>query len=137
MTTNLPLPSTQIARDKAAPKMRFLYPLAAACTAIVFLSPSNGEAQTGAAKLRANQQQAIELALQDVDPAMRPVARQQLVASFANFNEAQIAMMIARMNASRAEAAAKPAPVVEAETTTTPATKARCRPERTASVPNW
>ncbi len=127
MTTHLPLPSTQIARDKAAPKMRFLYPLAAVCIAVVFLSPSDGEAQTGATKLRADQQQAIALALKDVEPAMRPMARQQLAASFANFNEAQIAMMVARMNANRAEAAAKPAPVVEAETVATPEDKAFMR----------
>jgi hypothetical protein len=127
MTTHLPLPSTQIAKEKSAPKMRFLYPLAAVCTAVVFLSPSSGEAQTGAAKLRADQERAIEMALQDVEPAMRPMARQQLAASFATFNEAQIAMMITRMNANRAEAAARPAPVAEIETVATPDDRAFMR----------
>jgi hypothetical protein len=127
MTTNLPLPSTQIAKEKAAPKMRFLYPLAAVCVAVVFLAPGDGEAQTGAAKLRPDQERAIELMLKDVEPAMRPMARQQLVTSFANFSEAQISMMIARMNANTAEAAARPAPVVEAETVATPEDRAFMR----------
>lgn len=127
MTTNLPLPSTQIASEKAAPKMRFLYPLAAVCIAVVFLSPGNGQAQTGAANLRADQQQAIELALQDVDPAVRPMARQQLVASFANFNEAQIAMMIGKMKANRAEAAAVPTPVADVDTAASPEDRAFMR----------
>lgn len=120
MTTNLPLPSTQIAKDKSAPKMRFLYPLAAVCVAAVFMSPGNGEAQTGGKKLRADQEKAIELALKDVEPAMRPAARQQLADTFSNFNEAQIAMMVAKMNENRAAEAAKPVPVFEAETVSTP-----------------
>jgi hypothetical protein len=93
--------------------MRFLYPLAAVCLAAVFLSPSTGEAQTGAIKLRPDQERAIELALQEVEPAMRPMARQQLAATFANFNEAQITMMIAKMGENRAAAASVPKPVVE------------------------
>jgi hypothetical protein len=120
MTTNIPLSSTQIANDKAAPKMRFLYPLAAVCLAAVFMSPGNGEAQTSAPKLRADQERAIELALKEVEPAMRPMARQQLAISFANFNEAQIAMMVAKMNENRAESAARPVPVAEVETVSTP-----------------
>lgn len=118
--TGLPLPSTQIAQSKASPKMRFLYPLAAVCVAAVFLSPGNGEAQTGAPKLRPDQERAIELMLKDVEPAMRPMARQQLAQSFAPFNEAQIAMMVAKMNENKAAEAAKPAPVVEVETVSTP-----------------
>ena len=55
--------------------MRFLYPLAAVCIAAVFLTPTTGEAQTAARKLRADQERAIELALKDVEPAMRPMAR--------------------------------------------------------------
>ena len=82
MTTHIPLPSTQIANDKAAPKMRFLYPLAAVCIAAVFLSPSNGEAQTGATKLRPDQERAIELALQGCRaghaPDGAPAARREL-----------------------------------------------------------
>jgi len=122
MTT--PRPSMQTAKDKATPKMRFLYPLAAACLAAVFLYPGKGQAQTGAPKLRADQERAIELALKDVEPAMRPMARQQLAASFATFNEAQIAMMIAKMNENRAAEAATPAPEPEVETVTTPEDRA-------------
>lgn len=127
MTTNLPLPSTQIAKEKAAPRLRFLYPLAAVCIAAVFLAPGDGEAQTGAAKLRPDQERAIELMLKDVEPAMRPMAREQLVASFANFSETQISMMLGKMNASTAEAVARPAPVVEAETVATPEDRAFMR----------
>lgn len=118
--THIPLPSTQIANARSSVRMRFLYPLAAVCIAAVFLSPSNGEAQTGTTKLRPDQERAIELALKDVEPAMRPMARQQLAVSFGNFNEAQIAMMIAKMNENRAAEAAKPTPVVEVETVSTP-----------------
>src|SRR5690606_20422871 len=96
------------------PDMRFLFPLAAICAAAVLLSPSTGEAQSSAVKLRPDQERAVELALREVEPAMRPMARQQLAATFANLNEAQIAMMIARMDVSRGEAANAPAPAVEA-----------------------
>ncbi len=119
MNADLPLPSTQIARDKTAPTMRFLYPLAAICTAIVFLSPGQSHAQTGGPILRADQQAAIELALRDVEHAMRPMARQQLAITFANFNEAQIAMMVAKISADRAGATTEPVPVEEAETAAT------------------
>lgn len=95
MTTNIPLPSTQIAQDKSAPKMRFLYPLAAICTAIVFLSPTTGDAQPSAKKLRPDQERAIELALAEVEPAMRPMAREQLATTFGQFSETQIATMVA------------------------------------------
>jgi hypothetical protein len=122
--TGLPLPSTQIAQSKASPKMRFLYPLAAVCVAAVFLSPGAGEAQTGTPKLRPDQERAIEMMLKDVEPAMRPMARQQLAASFGNFSEAQIAMMVAKMNENKAAEAAKPAPVVEIETVATPEDRA-------------
>ena len=121
MTTQLPLPSTQVAQETHKHRMRFLYPLAAICIAAVFLAPSSGQAQTaGAIKLRPDQQRAIELALQDVDPAMRPMARDQLAATFANFNEAQIAMMIAKMGENRAAAASAPAPVVDEGHPSTP-----------------
>lgn len=45
-TEDLPMPSTQVVQRARAPKMRFLYPLAAVCIAAVFLSPKSGEAQT-------------------------------------------------------------------------------------------
>lgn len=121
MTTQLPLPSTQVAQETHKHRMRFLYPLAAICIAAVFLAPSSGEAQTGGAiKLRPDQQRAIELALQDVDPAMRAMARDQLAATFVNFNEAQIAMMIAKMGENRAAAANTPAPAVDEGRPSTP-----------------
>lgn len=69
MTTHVPLPSTQIVREKAAPRMRFVYPLAAICAAIVLLSPEGGVAQTGAEKLPAEQEDAIDLSSQDAGPA--------------------------------------------------------------------
>jgi len=120
MKTNIPLPSTQIAQDKSAPKMRFLYPLAAICTAIVFLSPTTGDAQPSAKKLRPDQERAIELALAEVEPAMRPMAREQLATTFGQFSETQIAMMVAQMKASATAAANTPPPAVEAETVATP-----------------
>ncbi len=127
MTNHLPLPSTQIANRKP-PKMRFLYPLAAICVAVVFLSPAPGDAQTsGAIKLRPDQERAIELMLKDVEPAMRPMARQQLAASFVHFSEAQIAMTVAKMNQNRASQAATPAPAPEAETFATPEDRAFMR----------
>ena len=120
MKTNIPLPSTQIAQDKSAPKMRFLYPLAAICTAIVFLSPTTGDAQPSAKKLRPDQERAIELALAEVEPAMRPMAREQLATTFGQFSETQIAMMVAQMKANAMTAANTPPPAVEAETVATP-----------------
>ncbi len=121
MTTSLPMPSTQAAKKSAQPTMRFLYPLAAVCIAAVFLSPSSGQAQTSAAKLRPDQERAIELALKDVEPSMRPMARAQLATTFANFSEAQIAMMVAKMNENRTAQAKAPKPVVEVETVATAA----------------
>ena len=121
MTTNIPLPSTQIVNRVSRPTMRFLYPLAALCVAAVFLTPTSGIAQTGA-KLRADQERAIELALKDVEPAMRPMARQQLAATFGQFSEAQIAMMITQMKTNATAEANKPTLVaaVEAEAVATP-----------------
>lgn len=113
--TNMPMPSTQVVNKALQPKMRFLYPLAAACVAIVFLSPTTSEAQSaGATKLRPDQERAIEAMLKDVEPAMRPMARQQLAQSFANFSEAQISMMMAKMADNKA-AEAKAPKVVEEE----------------------
>jgi hypothetical protein len=121
MTTNLPMPSTQVAKASTQTGMRFLYPLAAVCIAAVFLAPSSGEAQSGGAtKLRPDQERAIEIALKEVEPAMRPMARQQLATTFAMLSEAQIAMMIAQMHANAKDMAAEPAPAVEAETVATP-----------------
>jgi hypothetical protein len=103
---------------KRTPSMRFLYPLAAACTAGVLLAPPPAHAQTP--KLRPDQERAIEAMLQDVEPAMRPMARQQLATSFANFSEAQIAMMMAKIKENKAAAAKAPKPVAEVETPSTP-----------------
>ncbi len=119
MTTQIPLPSTQIVNNVSGPRMRFLYPLAAACVAAIFLTPTTGEAQS-AGQLRADQQRAIELALNDVEPAMRPAARAQLAATFGQFSEAQIAMLVSQMTAN---AGKQPAPtqVAATETVATPA----------------
>lgn len=119
MTANIPLPSTQVVNRVTYPRMRFLYPLAAVCVAAVFMSPTTGEAQTGA-KRRPDQERAIELALKDVEPAMRPVARQQLAATFGQFSEAQIAMMVAQMKANAGAEANKPTLVADVETVATP-----------------
>ena len=120
-TEKLPLPSTQVVNRANAPKMRFLYPLAAVCLAAVFMSPSSGEAQTaGAIKLRPDQERAIEAMLKDVEPSMRPMARQQLATSFANFSEAQIAVMMSKMSENTAAKAKAPTPVVEVERASTP-----------------
>ncbi|HOZ26603.1 MAG: hypothetical protein KBF30_00605 [Hyphomonadaceae bacterium] len=117
----MPMPSTQAVEKASSHKMRFLYPLAAVCLAAVFLSPSSGEAQTGgAAKLRPDQERAIEAMLKDVEPSMRPMARQQLASSFANFSEAQIAMMMSKMAENNTVKANTPAPVVEVEQPSTP-----------------
>lgn len=40
------IPSATVAKTVTAPKMRFIYPLAAVCLAAVLLTPSNGQAQT-------------------------------------------------------------------------------------------
>lgn len=104
MTINIPLPSTQIVNRVSRPTMRFIYPLAAVCVAAVLLTPTSGDAQTPGARLRPDQERAIELALADVAPAMRPAARTQLAATFGNFNEAQIAMMVSQMVASNSAA---------------------------------
>jgi hypothetical protein len=118
MTAPTTARSSQVAKGSTTTKMRFLYPLAAACTAAVFLAPSPGHAQT--AKLRPDQERAIEAMLQEVEPAMRPMARQQLATSFANFSEAQIAMMMAKMKENKAAAAKAPKPIAEVETPSTP-----------------
>jgi gas vesicle protein len=114
-----PLPASSKATNiETAPKTWFIYPLAVACTAAVLFAPTHSNAQTP--KLRPDQERAIEAMLQEVEPAMRPMARQQLAASFANFNEAQIAMMMAKMKENKTAPAKAPKPVVEAETPSTP-----------------
>jgi hypothetical protein len=112
MTPDSLAPPADAARTLTAPKLRFLYPLAAVLTCTVLLAPPSAEAQTP--KLRPDQTRAIEAALQDVEPAMRPMAREQLARTFASFSEAQIAMMMAKMNENKTAAAAKPAKAVEA-----------------------
>jgi hypothetical protein len=104
-------PSADVAKAVTMPKMRFLYPLAAVLACAVFLAPGVGEAQTP--KLRPDQERAIEAALKDVEPSMRPMAREQLAKTFAPFSEQQIAMMMAKMESNRRAEAAKPAPVKE------------------------
>ncbi len=121
MTTNLPIPSTQVANTATQPRMRFLYPLAAVCVAAEFLAPSSGEAQTGdAAKLRPDQERAITLMLADIDPAMRTAARQGLARSIAHLGEAQVALMVSKMAQNKATAAAEPEPAPYTETVATP-----------------
>ena len=111
-------PSPKAPKTDTTPRMWFVYPLAIACTAAVLFAPTDGNAQTP--KLRPDQERAIEAMLQDIEPAMRPMARQQLAASFANFSEAQIAMMMAKMKENKAAAAKAPKPVAEVETPSTP-----------------
>jgi hypothetical protein len=111
MTPETLAPSADVAKAATTPKMRFLYPLAAVLACAVFLAPNAGEAQTP--KLRPDQQRAIEAALKDVEPAMRPMAREQLAKTFASFSEPQIAMMMAKMEENRKAEAAKPVPVKE------------------------
>jgi hypothetical protein len=120
LTPHTLAPPADVAKSMTSQKMRFLYPLAAVLTCAVFLAPATGEAQTASAKLRPDQQRAVEIALQQVEPAMRPMARDQLSKSFAPFSEAQIAMIIAKMEENKKAAAAKPVPVVEGERESTP-----------------
>ena len=121
MTTNLPVPSTQVANAATQTRMRFLYPLAAVCIAAVFLSPSSGQAQTGGAvKLRPDQERAISLMLADIDPTMRAAAREGLAKSIAHLGEAQVALMVSKLAENKAAAAAEPAPVTYVETPATP-----------------
>lgn len=121
MTTNLPVPSTQVAKASTQTSMRFLYPLAAVCIAAVFLSPSSGQAQTGGAvKLRPDQERAISLMLADIDPTMRAAAREGLAKSIAHLGEAQVALMVSKLAENKAAAAAEPAPVTYVETPATP-----------------
>src|SRR5689334_12010092 len=96
LTPDTLTPSADVAKATTTTAMRFFYPLAAVCLAAVLLTPSAGQAQTPA-KLRPDQQRAVELALQDVDPAMRGAARIQLELTFVNFSEAQIATLMAKM----------------------------------------
>ena len=42
---HLPLPSTQAANKATKPTMRFIYPLAAAAVAIVFMTPGESDVQ--------------------------------------------------------------------------------------------
>jgi hypothetical protein len=111
MTPETLAPSADVANAATRPQMRFLYPLAAVLACAVFLAPTAGEAQTP--KLRPDQERAIEAALKDVEPAMRPMAREQLAKSFGMFSEAQIAMMMAKMEENRKAEAAKPTKVKE------------------------
>lgn len=104
-------PSAAVAQAMPAPRMRFLYPLAAMLACAVFLAPSSSDAQTP--KLRPDQERLIEAALKDVEPDMRPMAREQLAKSVAHFSEAQVAMMMSKMEANRKAEAAKPVPVKE------------------------
>lgn len=53
-TEHLSMPSTQVVNRARAPKMRFLYPLAAICIAVVFMSPRSGDAQTVGPMVLAN-----------------------------------------------------------------------------------
>jgi hypothetical protein len=121
MTANLPMPSAQVANKATQPRFRFFYPFAAVCVAMALLAPPSTQAQTNAPKLRPDQERAIELMLQEVEPAVRPMARQQLALSFANFNEAQVAMMVAKYKDNKAAEANRPVPVAEVETVATPA----------------
>jgi hypothetical protein len=108
MTTNLPIPSTQVAKAATQTRMRFLYPLAAVCVAAVFLAPASGQAQQGSAvKLRPDQERAITLMLADIDPAMRTAAREGLARSIAHLGEAQVALMVSKMAQNKATAAAE------------------------------
>jgi len=61
LTPDTLTPSADIAKAMVAPKMRFLYPLAAVALAAVFLTPSAGDTQTSSAKLRSDQQKASAL----------------------------------------------------------------------------
>jgi hypothetical protein len=162
------VPSATVAEAATAPKMRFLYPLAAVCLAIVFLTPSGGQAQTASAaeqkqtntfkalgstlskanpvispfggktakkaaevqaaatvagavadaltqpaaqpvqstppaggtpKLRPDQKYLVELAIAGVEPAQRPFIYEQMAKTYAGYNEAQTAQMIAALEA--------------------------------------
>jgi hypothetical protein len=64
--------------------------LAAAALCALMTVNANVEAQSPA-RLRPDQQKAVELTLQSVDPAMRPFMRERLWAGFAGYSEAQIA----------------------------------------------
>jgi hypothetical protein len=66
LTPDTLAPSASVAKSVTSQKMRFLYPLAAVLTCAVFLSPNAGEAQTASAKLRSDQQRAVEIALQQL-----------------------------------------------------------------------
>ncbi len=108
MTAHFSPPSSQVAKTTTAPKMRFLYPLAAACLAAVLLSPSTGEAQTGGVKLRPDQKRAVELSIAGIEPAQRPFIYEQMAKNLAPYDEAQIARLIAGLeaNASKDQIAA-------------------------------
>lgn len=54
-------------------------------------------------KLRPDQQKALDATLQQIEPANRAVAREQMAASFASFSPAQIKMIMANLEKQKAE----------------------------------
>lgn len=99
----VPTPSADVAKETTAPKMRFLYPLAAVCLAAVFLAPSDAQAQT--AKLRPDQQKFVEMAIADVDPAYRAVAYEQMAKTVAPMSESMVTMAMAKAKTNKTEQA--------------------------------
>jgi hypothetical protein len=93
MTPDTLAPPAAAAAAKAitAPKMRFLYPLAAVLCAATMLAPPTGEAQTP--KLRPDQQKFVEMSIANVEPANRAMAYEQMAKIVAPYNEAMVAQM--------------------------------------------
>lgn len=67
--------------------------LAAAALCALMTTTANVEAQSPA-RLRPDQQRALELTLKGVEPSMRPFLREQMAANLAPYSEAQIALLI-------------------------------------------
>lgn len=76
--------------------------LAAAALCALMTANVNVEAQSPV-RLRPDQQRAVELTLQSVDPSMRPFMRERLSAGFAGYDEAQIASYIKGLSTMNAE----------------------------------
>ena len=84
-------PAGAAAAAVAAPKMRFIYPLAAVLCAATLFAPPIGEAQTP--KLRPDQQKFVEMSIASVEPANRAMAYEQMAKVIAPYNEAMVAQM--------------------------------------------
>jgi hypothetical protein len=107
--TKIDVPSGTVARAASAPKMRFLYPLAAICIATVFMTPSDGQAQT--ASVEAQKQTETFKALGSTLGRINPLASPFGGKPARKLAEAQAAASIAGVLADAAAPAPEQRPI--------------------------